>query len=49
MSLTSEREAYEWQVGVWNRISQLYFGEIDRSGDRRRDTPRRPEVRGKGA
>jgi hypothetical protein len=30
MSLTSEREAYEWQVGVWDRISQLYFGEIDR-------------------
>jgi SAM-dependent methyltransferase len=29
MNPTPEHEALEWQVGVWDRISQLYFGEID--------------------
>ena len=25
-----DREAFEWQVGVWNRISDVYVREIDR-------------------
>ena len=29
MNFTPEHEAFQWQVGVWDRISQLYFGEID--------------------
>lgn len=30
MSHTPEREAFEWQVGIWDRISQLYLDQIDR-------------------
>jgi SAM-dependent methyltransferase len=29
MQPTPEQEAFQWQVGVWDRISQLYFREID--------------------
>jgi enediyne biosynthesis protein CalE5 len=29
MNPNPEREAFEWQVGIWDRMSQLYFGEID--------------------
>lgn len=29
MQLTPEQEAFQWQVGVWDRISQLYFREVD--------------------
>ena len=29
MKPTPEHEAFEWQVGVWDRMSQIYFGEID--------------------
>jgi SAM-dependent methyltransferase len=29
MQPTPEQEAFQWQIGVWDRISQLYFREID--------------------
>jgi SAM-dependent methyltransferase len=29
MQPTPEQEAFQWQVGVWDRISQLYLREID--------------------
>jgi SAM-dependent methyltransferase len=29
MQATPEQEAFQWQVGVWDRISQLYLHEID--------------------
>jgi len=29
MQPTPEQEAFLWQVGVWDRISQLYFREVD--------------------
>lgn len=29
MQLSPEQEAFQWQVGVWDRISQLYFREVD--------------------
>ena len=29
MSTDSERRGLEWQVGVWDRISQLYLREVD--------------------
>lgn len=29
MQPTPEQEAFQWQVGVWDRISELYFREID--------------------
>ena len=27
--LERERDAFEWQIGVWNRISDVYLREID--------------------
>ena len=29
MESAPEQEAFQWQVGVWDRISQLYLCEID--------------------
>jgi len=29
MDTEAERQALQWQVGVWNRISQLYLREVD--------------------
>ena len=29
MKSAPEQEALQWQVGVWDRISQLYLDEID--------------------
>ena len=29
MKPTPEQEAFQWQVGVWDRISQLYLREVD--------------------
>jgi ubiquinone/menaquinone biosynthesis C-methylase UbiE len=29
MHANSERQGLEWQVGVWDRISQLYLREVD--------------------
>lgn len=29
MQSIPEQEAFQWQVGVWDRISQLYFREVD--------------------
>ncbi len=29
MKPVPEQEAFQWQVGVWDRISQLYFREVD--------------------
>ena len=29
MSSEAERQGLQWQVGVWNRISQLYLREVD--------------------
>ncbi len=29
MELERERDALEWQIGVWNRISDVYLREID--------------------
>ena len=29
MKSGSEQEAFQWQVGVWDRISQLYLREVD--------------------
>jgi len=29
MDTEAERQGLQWQVGVWNRISQLYLREVD--------------------
>ncbi len=29
MDVDQEQEGLQWQVGVWNRISEIYFNEID--------------------
>lgn len=29
MNTVAERQGFQWQVGVWNRISQLYLRELD--------------------
>jgi len=33
--MTDQDAGLEWQIGVWDRISQLYWEEVDPRADRR--------------